>query len=113
MVRLKNEILYGSAAPDNIGGGRSNLPGDPTGRTAIMLVTHRDIEHMQRIIDAISNVYEVLPGDKQKLVQLKYWKRPQTLTWEGIALEINVSRRQAINWRDEVIYAIARRLGWK
>ncbi|WP_237703247.1 hypothetical protein [Paenibacillus larvae] len=33
IIRLKNEILYGSTpADENVGGGRSNLPSDPKGR---------------------------------------------------------------------------------
>jgi len=54
IVRLKNEILHASAPPDeNIGGGRGNLPGDPTGRTAVLMVTHRRIEQLERIVEAI------------------------------------------------------------
>lgn len=114
LIRLKNEILHGKTSTDeNVGGGRSSLPGDPTGRTAVLLVAHRDIEHMQRIIDTILSIYEGLPADKQKLIRLKYWTRPQTLTWNGIAVELKCGRATAIRWRDEIVVAIARRLGWK
>ena len=114
IVRLKNEILHASPVRDeNVGGGRGNLPGDPTGRTAVLMVTHRRIEQLERIVDAIEAVYERLPKEKQELVRLKYWTQPQTLTWEGIALKLHVSRRTAINWRDEIVYAIAERLGWR
>lgn len=111
IVRLKNDLLYGSNTPDSTGGGRSNLPGDPTGRTGTLLVTHRRIEQLERITDAIESVYERLPADKKKFIYLRYWKRPQLLTWDGIAAELNVSRRQAFRWRDEVIWAIAEKSG--
>jgi RinA family phage transcriptional activator len=114
IVRLKNEILHGSAPLDeNVGGGRSNLPGDPTGRTAVLMVTHRRIEQLERIVDAIESVVDRLPEKKQELVKLRYWTRPQTLTWDGIAMRLEVSRRTAINWREEVVYAIAEKIGWR
>lgn len=114
LIRLKNDILYRKSSNDeNVGGGRNSLPGDPTGQTATLLSAHRDIEHMQRIVDAISGIYEGLPFEKQKLIRIKYWTRPQTLTWDGIAVELKCHRATALRWRDEIVVAIARRLGWK
>lgn len=114
ILRLKNEIIHASSHHDDtVGGSRGNLPGDPTGKTAILLVTHRRIEQLEKIVEAIEAVYEALPEGKQKLVRTKYWTKPQTLTWEGIAQKLHVSRRTAINWRDEIVFAIAERLGWR
>jgi len=114
IVRLKNEILYASPNRDeNVGGGRSNLPSDPTGRTATLLATHRKIEQLERIVEAIESVIEKLPEEKKKLVKLRYWDRPRRLTWDGIAGELHVSRRQAMRWRDEIVYQIAEKIGWR
>lgn len=113
IVRLKNEILYGKSYFENTGGGRSNLPGDPTGRTATLLTTHRELENLQRIVDAIESVYESLPEDKQRLVQLKYWSKPQTRTWDGIAMEMSTHRVTLIRWRNDIVKAIALKLGWR
>jgi len=114
IVRLKNEILYGSPShDDNVGGGRGNLPGDPTGRTATLLVAHRKIEQLERIVDAIESVVERLPPEKQRLVRIRYWSRPQRLTWDGIAAELHVSRRQAMRWRDEIVRGVAEKIGWR
>lgn len=113
IVRLKNEILYASPEPNRTGGGRSNIPGNPTERTATLLVTHRKIEQMERITEAIESVVERLPEEKQRLVNLYYWTKPRTLTWDGIAQRLNVSRITAIRWRDEVVYAIAEKIGWR
>lgn len=113
IVRLKNDILHSSSYFEPIGGGRSNLPGDPTGNTATLMVTHRKIEQLERIVDAIESVVDKLPEEKQKLVKMKYWTRPQTLTWEGIAMRLGISARQAMRWRDEIVYAIAERIGWR
>jgi RinA family phage transcriptional activator len=113
IVHLKNEILHTSAPPNEVGGSRGNTPGDPTGRTAVLLVTHRRIEQLERIVEAIESVVERLPEKKKRLVQLRYWDKPRTLTWDGIALRLDVSRATAIRWRDEIVYAIAEKLGWR
>jgi RinA family phage transcriptional activator len=111
--RLKKNILYASSPVDTNGGGRSNLPSDPTGRVATIMLTHRSIVQLELIVNSISEVYTQLPEDKQKFVRLKYWTKPQTLTWDGIARKLNVSNRQAFRWRDEIVYAISEKIGWR
>jgi RinA family phage transcriptional activator len=114
ILRLKNDILHGSASDDeNVGGGRSNIPGDPTGKTAVLLTSHKRLEQLQAIVDAIESVVGSLELDKQKLIKLRYWTRPQTLTWEGIANEVYVSRRTAMYWREEIVRMIAEKIGWR
>jgi len=113
IVRLRNDILYGKTPHDeNVGGGRSNLPGDPTGKAATLLTTNRRLEQMERVVEAIETVYDEVSEDKKRLIELKYWTRPQILTWEGIAQKLHVSRNTAINWRNEIVLAIAKLVGW-
>lgn len=112
IVRLKNEILHSSSSADeNVGGGRGNLPGDPTSRTAILLTSHKKLEQLQNIVDAIESVVEKLTDEKKRLVCLRYWEK--RLTWDGIAAELHVSRRQAMRWRDEIVRAVAEKIGWR
>jgi len=112
--RIKIDILHGVGSSDeNTGGGKSNLPGDPTGKKATRLTSDKRLMHLEAITEAVDSVVSRLPAEKKELIRLKYWTRPQTLTWDGIALQLNVSRRQAIRWRDEIVYVIAERTGWK
>ncbi|GIP38319.1 hypothetical protein J31TS4_15990 [Paenibacillus sp. J31TS4] len=114
IIRLKNEIIHGSGTTDeNVGGGKSNLPGDPTSRVAVLLTSHRKLENLERIHDAIQSVYAALPEDRQQLVKLKYWTRPQQLTWDGIAMQLGISRITAIRWRDGIVQAVSDRIGWR
>ena len=113
IVSLREQLLHGSSNPDeNIGGGRSNLPSSPTERKAIVLATNRRLESMERVVQVISYVYNSLPDEKKKLVQLKYWTKPQRLTWQGIAIELNISPRHAMRWREEIVVYIAELIGW-
>ncbi|SFE74255.1 phage transcriptional activator, RinA family [Paenibacillus algorifonticola] len=114
IVRLRNEILHGKYREDeNIGGGRSNLPDDPTGRAVLLLTSHKKLEQLQNIVDAIETVVERLPIEKRELIKLRYWTRSQPLTWDGTADHLHVSRRQALRWRDEIVNAVAETLGWR
>lgn len=87
-------------------------PGNPTERIATRLTTHKQLSHLVEITDAIDQVYNALPDDYKNLVRVKYWSNKR-LTWDGIALELKVSKRQAMRWRDEVIQATLEVLGWR
>lgn len=114
IIRLKNEILYDTPSyHDNIGGSRSNQPSDPTASKAVLIVSHRKIEQLERIVEAIETIYERLPEEKQKLIRLKYWSKSRHLTWDGIAMEVGVHRATALRWRDEFVKAVADRIGWR
>lgn len=111
---LRKDIMFCNENEDeNIGGGRNNLPSSPTERIATRLATHKRLNKLEEIANAIEKVYTGLPEDYQKLVRLKYWTKPQLKTWEGIAGEIPVSRRTAFNMRDEVVNAVSEVLGWR
>lgn len=114
LSRLRQEIIYNKSSYDeNIGGGRGNLPSDPTGSVATALVTSRKVQTLESIVNAIETVYEQIDDNYKTLIQLKYWTKPQTLTWEGIAQELKVGRMTAFRWRKEIVYAIAELLGWR
>lgn len=83
------------------------------GGALTVLIKHRKLEHLQIIVSCIESVTSQLPDDKKRLMELAYWTKPQTLTWEGIAQTANISRKTAFRWRDEIIMSITERLGWR
>ena len=112
---IREEIMnpFQEKVDENIGGGRSNEVGRPTERIATRLSLNKQLNHLQDIVEAIDQVYEALPEEYQKLVKLRYWSKNRQLTWDGIALELNISKRQAMRWRDEIIQATSEVLGWR
>ena len=111
--KVRKDIIYRTSPPDeNVGGGRGNLPGDPTGRTATILLSHRKLEQMERVVEAISTVYEMLPEEKKKLVKMRYWSPNQRYTWDRIALELHASKTTVLRWRDDIVEMIAQEVGW-
>lgn len=114
IMRLRNDILYPSKPQDdNTGGGRSSSTSDPTGRTVIALTANARLQHMESIIQSIESVYERLPTNKQRLIHLYYWTRPQLHSWDGIAQQLHINRATAFRWRDEVVYAVTDVIGWR
>ncbi|GAA0444787.1 MAG: hypothetical protein ACQEWU_16190 [Bacillota bacterium] len=64
------------------------------------------------MVEAIYQVYNALQDNYKELSRVKYWSNKR-LTWDGIALELKVSKRQAMRWRDEIIHATVEVLGWR
>lgn len=110
--QIRKDIMYNKEIDENIGGGRSNIPTKPTERIATAIIMNKMLQQLEAITEAIRSVYERLPDEKKKLVQLKYWTKQQ-YSWEEIAEQLHVSKRQAIRWRNEIVYAIAEKLGWR
>src|SRR5690625_4617647 len=82
---------------ENIGGGQSNVPGDPTEATALRLTKNKQLNYLKEIVDAIEYVYESRPEEHKKLVRVRYWSNKR-MNWNGVASEIGYSRRTVIRW---------------
>jgi len=111
--KKRQEIMYNYRPDENIGGGKSNIPGSPTETVATRLAENIELKRLEEIVGAIKFVYDSSPEEHKKLIKLKYWTKPQLLTWDGIADKLHISKRQAMRWRDEIVHSIAKVLGWK
>lgn len=109
----REELAESSSVDENMGGGKSNLPSRPTEQLATRLASDVRLQELERIAGSIEHVYNICDKERQELIRLKYWTHPQTRTWEGIAQELNISRRQAFNWRNQIVQAIGEQLGWR
>lgn len=113
IARLREEILHPHKPEDeqNIKS-MGNKIGDPTAKKAIALAGHAKLLHLERVADAIEEVYNRLPEPKQELIRVKYWTSPQRLTTVGICDELGISERTFRRWRVQIITDIAEILGW-
>ncbi|MEX2461297.1 MAG: transcriptional regulator [Paenibacillaceae bacterium] len=113
IARLREELLTPYQVVDsNVGGGKGNLPGDPTGKKAITLASNAKLHNLERVADAIDEVYNRLPAVKQEFIRVKYWTTPQRLTTIGICENLGISDRTFRRWRQQFIVAVAEILGW-
>lgn len=115
--RLREAIMnpFDDEPDTNTGGGANSVrnPGDPTGKIVTRLTCSKQLSFLNEIVDAIDKVYNALPDNYKKLVRLRYWSKSEKYTWEGIALRLNVSERQARRWRNEIVQATVEVLGWR
>lgn len=118
IARLREEVLtpFDEEINDPTvvkGKNSARMPGDPTGRKAISLASHTRLMHLERVTDAIEEVYNRLTDQQRKMVELKYWTRPQRLTTVGICVQVKISDRTYSRWRRKIVHGIAEILGWK
>lgn len=106
----RNLIILSSPVHDN-NGGKGYDVANPTLHKTIQLMTNKRLRRMEQTVEAIERVLESLPEEKYRLIELKYWTKPQRLTDIGIAMELGCSRRTLYNWIDEIITTIAKEIG--
>ncbi len=112
--RLRTELLESGHGREFTNEGiRGNKISDPTFRATSLLLQNRQLRNMEVVTEAIRAVVDELPAEKRHLVELRYWTKPQTRTWAGIAGKLHISERQARRWRNQIVFAIAERLGWR
>lgn len=113
---LEESILHPYREPwevdENTGGGQASFISNPTEATTIRLTRHKQLNYLREIASAIETVYNELPNDYKELVKARYWTN-RSLVWNEIAVQCNVSKRQAIRWRDDIIQATVEVLGWR
>lgn len=117
IARLREEILtpYDEEIndPGIVKGSNSvRMPGDPTGKKAIELASNAKLHNLERVTDAIDEVYNKLPMVKQEFIQIKYWTIPQRLTTVGICEKLGISDRTFSRWRGQFVRDVAKILGW-
>lgn len=111
-IQVRRQELMNPSVEELVGG-KSNLPSDPTGGIVSRLVADKRLQELERTAHAVERVYNACDDGRKELIRLKYWTKPQTRSWEGIAQKLNISRRQAFRWRDEIVQAVAEELGWR
>ncbi|WP_079479707.1 transcriptional regulator [Halobacillus salinus] len=88
-------------------------PGNPTERITIRLTTNKRLAHLEKVAKSIEEVYNAIPDNYKELARLRYWNKRDDLNWDGLALELHISKRQAMRWRDDIIQATSEVLGWR
>ncbi|MFS0785021.1 hypothetical protein ABC345_01420 [Shouchella sp. 1P09AA] len=80
-------------------------------KTMTMAFVNKRIRKMEDIVSVIKQTYDESPEEQQQVIKLRYWSN-KNLTWDGIALELNMHRNTAHNYKNDFIKLIAKRLGW-
>lgn len=112
ITQRKLELKYPSKPiDDNVDAPKGSGIGNPTERIVVTMDSDKRLNQLEKTKSAIEKTLNQLDASAYSLVELKYWKRPQTLTWDGIAVHVGFSRRQCFNVRDRIIDSIGKELG--
>lgn len=110
LVEAKDDFIHQAPIVD-LSGVRGTDTSRPTESKVLKMITNKRIKRAEQIIRAIETVVNGLPDEKFRLIELRYWKRPRTLTDEGIAQEIGCDRRTLCRWMDGILLAIGIEMG--
>lgn len=108
--RLRESIINSTSDDENTGGGQSNIPGDPTGALVSKLATHKTLQNLVKVTDAIQEAYEMLSDEHRSIVDLKYFKN-KNLYWDDVAYQLSMHRNTVFKYRREFILVVANKLG--
>jgi len=81
----------------------------PTERNAVLLLTNKRIQQMEKTVNAISKVLNMLDKEKYRFVELRWWECE--LTPIGIAKEMHMHEQTVYNWQRDIIKLIAVEMG--
>lgn len=110
LEELKLDIIEEGPQPDLLVLSMDKMRiSNPTLTKTTRLLTNKRITKMSETVTAIRKVYSRLPGEKQRLVELKYWDGKYSN--QGVAEEANISIATFYRWRREVVVGVAIELG--
>lgn len=110
LIEHKDELILQSPVSDSSGVRGTNVS-RPTESKAMKLITNKRIKRAEQIVRSIETVINALPEEKYRLVELRYWQQPRTLTDDGIAVELSCDRSTLYRWIDGILLAIAIEMG--
>lgn len=110
-LKIRRMELMDNPVEENPGSGKSNLPGDPINREVQMYLTDDYYTNMDKIINAVEQVYEQADDDVQQIFELKYWQPVLGIeTWEDIAKHLHYSKTNILRVRERYLKDIAERI---
>lgn len=109
---LREEIINPWKPQDeNIGGGKSNVNVSTVEIKATRLVNDKRLNRMREVKQAVETVYREASIEEKDLLEIYYFKHPRTLTIDGVAQELSVSRRTVFRLRSKILTRFADELG--
>lgn len=110
LIEAKDDFIFQAPIID-LSGVRGTDTSRPTESKVLKMITNKRIKRAEQIIRAIETVINALPEEKYRLVELRYWQQPRTLTDDGIAVELSCDRSTLYRWVDGILLAIAIEMG--
>lgn len=96
---------------ENMGGSSSGRISKPTEQIAMTIAIDKELQLLQYQRDAVERVINHSDPITNKIVREYYFTRPRTKTWEGIALDMNMSASNCRKLRNGFFERVADEIG--
>ena len=111
-VKQRTEELmypYNPNQDENIGGGRSNMPGTPTERLALNIATDKRLSALERNKNCIDEALDESNSITVAIIKMVYFKKEKTV--DGAAMSVSLSTSQVKRLRLNFFELVADKFG--
>lgn len=109
--KLVNDIRLATPTFDDNGGGRSNIPSNPTERIVITVLNDARIQYLDMWVTAVEKIFRELDADKQRFVRMAYWENNSRISWKEQALRCNLTYPTMNRWRKAIVLRLCQIAG--
>lgn len=107
-LKFRGYELLENHDPENLGAGKSNMPGNPIEREVLKRFSDKKYNNLDNIVSSVEKMVATVDDDSLEAMKLKYWhKQGAYLTWEDVAKEYNMSRTAMTNRRNAWLMMLA------
>lgn len=107
-LKFRGYELLENHDPENIGAGKSNMPGNPIEREVLKKFGDKKYNNLDNIVSSVEKLIASVDDDSLEVMKLKYWhEQGSYLTWEDVAKEYNMSRTAMTNRRNAWLKMLA------
>jgi len=93
--------------PENIGAGKSNMPGNPIEREVLKRFNDKKYNNLDNIVSSVEKLIANVDDETLQIMKMKYWSDLDEYSWEDIADELFISRRTLGRRRDKWLLLLA------
>lgn len=110
-LRFRGYELLENHDPENIGAGKSNMPGNPIEREVIKKLNDKKYNNLDNIVSSVERLIENVDDESLQIMKMKYWSNAY-YTWQDIADECLMSRTAITNRRNNWLNMLAEYMGY-
>lgn len=111
-IAIRKEELKVKEVDQNIGGGKSNVVGNPLETQIIKEQSDEFIVTRQKWKKAIQSVYQNSNEEIQSIITKKFWSDDSYMNWEIIGREHHMSKSQIYRIRYLILEKFASQIGY-
>ncbi|TWK08611.1 hypothetical protein CHCC20442_4324 [Bacillus licheniformis] len=111
-IAIRKEELKMQEPDENVGGGKSNVPGNPIESQIIKEQSDPYIITRQHWKRAIEQVYNDCTEEEQQVLQEKFWSNQNYLSWPEIGERHHFSKTTIYDMRYSILERFAKEIGY-